>query len=182
MLKVEFKWMVNFTGRVNVVHFFVSRGDMTQGVLLPSRPSRRTNSSQILKAMVVWAGMTMALSRPLGFLPSSIWNCRRIERRVISALKKKGEIYSVSMKFHMLQMITLMVVPLMPAWTVREHWRVVRMLSTTTHRTVRPLSLDWRTRQWSRSTFLERKEHVRPTFLASVLLLNVTPFVRASVK
>lgn len=41
---------------------------------------------------------------------------------------------------------TLMVVPLIPAWTVREHWRVVRMLSTTTHRTLRPLSLDWRTR------------------------------------
>lgn len=40
----------------------------------PRRPSSRTNSSQMLKAMVVWAGMTMALSRPFGFLPSSIWN------------------------------------------------------------------------------------------------------------
>lgn len=37
---------------------------------------------------------------------------------------------------------TLMVVPLMPVWTVREHCRVVRMLSTTTQRTLRPLTLD----------------------------------------
>lgn len=56
---------------------------------------------------------------------------------------------------------TLMVVPLIPAWTVREHWRVVRMLSTTTQRTLRRLSLDWRTRQWSRSTFLRDRKKTK---------------------
>lgn len=56
-------------------------------------------------------------------------------------------------------LLTLMAAPLIPAWTLREHCRVVLMLSTTTHSTLRPLSLDWRTRQWSRSTFL--KHHGR---------------------
>lgn len=48
---------------------------------LPRRPSRQMNSSQTLKAMVVWAGITMALSRPRGFLPLSIWNCSRTIRK-----------------------------------------------------------------------------------------------------
>lgn len=39
-------------------------------------------------------------------------------------------------------LVTLMAAPLIPAWTLREHWRVVLMLSTTTHSTLRPLSLD----------------------------------------
>lgn len=62
-----------------------------------------------------------------------------------------------------------MAAPLMPAWMLREHWRVVLMLSTTTHRTLRPLSRDWRTRQWSRSTFLKQHTWSWAAFLASML-------------
>lgn len=115
--------------------------------------------------MVVWAGITMALSRPRGFLPLSIWNCSPSEQ---SAVVEQAWINP-----GLRRTVTLMVAPLIPAWTLREHCRVVLMLSTTTQSTLRPLSLDWRTRQWSRSTFLKHHIWNWPAFLSiRVIILH----------